>query len=1124
MKYFKPTNWAIENKIPVYILGIVITIIGIITYVKLPKEQMPDIVIPTIVVQTIHPGTSPTDIENLVTRPIEKQLKSVAGIKRIKSNSISDASIIIVEFRTDITPIIAKQRVQDAVDKSKSDLPDDLLREPNVQEIDFSEFPIMAINIAGDIDLKRLKEYAENMRDKIETFKEITRVDIIGAPEREFQVNVDLYKMNSAGLSFDDIERSIKFQNVNISGGEIVFGTQRRNIRLMSQYKSVDEIRNIILRSASGAELRLNAIAEVRDDFKEKQSFARLNGKSVISLSVIKKSGQNLIDAADQINKYVEEYKGKLPKGVIITITNDMSVYTRTTLADLINTVIIGFVLVTLVLMFFLGLKDSIFVALSVPLASFLAIMIMPTLGFTFNMVVMFAFLLALGIIVDDAIVVIENTHRLFTRKKIPIREAAKLAAAEVFVPVLTGTLTTLAPFIPLLFFPGIAGKFMYFLPVILIITLTASLFVAYIINPMLAVEYMGKETSNRKKNKNLIIVSITLTVFGVIFHLANLAGLGNFLFFLVILGILEKFFVTPILIKGFQSKIQPSMMRFYRRTLNFVLKGQRPYMVFAGTVVLLILVFIIFGMFPPKINFFPTTDPDNIYTYIKMPIGTDAKVTDSVTAIVEEKIASTFNDNEKYMIKSLISNVGIGAGDPQSPDRTAQPHKGKVTVAFVEFEHRKRMITSQFIERFRKSIGVMPGVEIIIESQKSGPPSGKEISIEIGGENLDSLSSIEKNVQKLISAAEIEGIEKLNSDLLRNKPEVLLEVDKVKANSFGISAAQIGMALRSAIFGREATKFRDDKDEYPVQIRLADEYKDNLDAIMNMPITIPEFGTGRIRQIPLASIAKISFTNTFEAINRKNNKRTITLSSNVITGFNAVQVNKHIQNAIKSLQLPEGYDINFTGQKEDQDEASNFLIMAFLSSIALILMILVTQFNSLSKPLIIISQVVFSTIGVFLGFVIFKFTMSIVISGVGIIALMGIVVRNGIVLIDFIDLLHEEKGGNVRKAIARGGSVRFNPVVLTALSAILGMIPLAIGLGIDFGSFFSTGDPKIFLGGFTAAFWGPLAWAIIFGLTFATFITLVVVPCMYFIQYAFKVKWDRRKELKAYRESLLEN
>ena len=1124
MKYFKPTNWAIENKMPVYMLGIVITVIGILTYLKLPKEQMPDIVIPTIYVQTIHPGNSPTDIENLITRPIEKQLKSIAGIKKIKSNSISDASIIVVEFRTDITPQIAKQRVQDAVDKAKSDLPDDLLRDPNVQEIDFSEFPIMAINIAGDIDLKRLKAYSENMQDKIETFKEITRVDIIGAPEREFQVNVDLYKMNSAGLSFDDIERSIKYQNVNISGGEIVFGTQRRNLRLMSQFKTVDEIKNIILRSSSGAEVRLNAIAEVKDDFKEKQSFARLNGKSVISLSVIKKSGQNLIDAADKINKYVEEYRSKLPKGVIITITNDMSVYTRTTLADLINTVIIGFVLVTLVLMFFLGLKDSIFVALSVPLASFLAVMIMPAMGFTFNMVVMFAFLLALGIIVDDAIVVIENTHRLFTKHNYPIKEAAKLAAAEVFIPVLTGTLTTLAPFIPLLFFPGISGKFMVYIPVILIITLTASLFVAYIINPMLAAEYMGKETTNKKKNKNLIKVSITLIVFGIIFHLSGLAGLGNFLFFLVILGILEKFFVTPILIKGFQEKFQPAMMHLYRRTLNFVMRGKRPYMVFAGTIVLLFVVIFIFANSNPNVNFFPVTDPDNIYTYIKLPIGTDAKVTDSVTSLVEEKIASTFKDNEKYMIKSLISNVGIGAGDPQNPDRTTQPHKGKVTVAFVEFEHRHGMITKQFLERFRKNIGVMSGVEIIIESQRSGPPTGKEISIEIGGENLDSLSNIEKRVSKIITAAGIEGIEKLNSDLQRNKPEILLEVDNVKANSFGISAAQVGMALRSAIFGREATKFRDDKDEYPVQIRLSDEYKDNLDAILNMPITIPEFGTGRIRQIPVASIAKVAFTNTFESINRKNNKRTITLSSNVITGFNAAQVNAQIQAALKNIELPEGYDISYTGQKEDQDEASTFLATAFLSAAAIIMLILVTQFNSLSKPFIIISQVIFSTIGVFLGFAIFRFTMSVVITGVGIISLMGIVVRNGIVLIDFIDLFHAEEGGNVRKAIAHGGVVRFNPVVLTALSAILGMIPLAIGLGIDFGSFFSTGDPKIFIGGFTAAFWGPLAWAIIFGLSFATFLTLVVVPCMYFIQYAFRVKWERRKELKAYRESLLDN
>jgi len=500
------------------------------SYISIPKEQMPDIVIPTIIVQTIYPGTSPTDIENLITRPIEKELKSVNGIKKETSQSLPDVSVVVVEFTTDVTPTIAKQRVKDAVDKAKTNLPNDLDRDPSVKEIDFSEFPIMTLNLSGDLEPGRLKKYAEEIQDKIETFREITRVDIIGAPEREFQVDLDLFKMQASGLTFDDVSRAIQSENVNISAGDFVSGGVRRDLRLNSQIKNVEDIKNIIVKTSRGAPLYLRDIADIKDGFKEIQSFARLNGKTVIALSVIKKSGQNLIEASDKINNFVKEFtKSRLPKGVTITVTGDMSVYTRTTLSDLINSIIIGFILVVLVLMFFLGVQDSVFIALAVPLSSFLAFIIIPGFGFTFNMIVMFSFLLALGIIVDDAIVVIENTHRLHTREDLPIKEAAKLAAGEVFVPVLTGTMTTVAPFFPLLFFPGIAGRFMYYLPVVLILTLTASLFVAYIINPVLAAEYMGRKTHKEKSDKRLHIIAVILVAVGILSHIGGMKGLGNF-------------------------------------------------------------------------------------------------------------------------------------------------------------------------------------------------------------------------------------------------------------------------------------------------------------------------------------------------------------------------------------------------------------------------------------------------------------------------------------------------------------------------------------------------------------------------------------------------------------------
>ncbi len=1128
MRRFKPTEWVIDNKIPVYAMTILLCIMGVITYINLPKEQFPDIVIPTIIVQTIYPGTSPGDIETLISRPIEKQLKSVQGIKKVTSQSMPDVSVVVVEFQTNVKPALAKQRVQDAVDKAKNDLPTDMQKDPAVQEIDFSEIPVMYVNISGDVEKYRLKQYAEDLQDKIESMKEITRADIIGALEREFHIDIDLFKMQAAGLTFSDVENSIKGENVNISGGEYVADGVRRNIRLISEFKAIKDIEDIIIKPGKGNIVYLRDIAKIKDDFKEQQSYARLNGKPVVTLSVIKRSGENLINAAEKIQKMVVEFENtKLPKSVDITITGDRSVSTKNSLDDLINSVIIGFILVTLVLMFFMGVQDSLLVGLAVPISSFLAILIMPSLDYTFNMVVTFSFLLALGIVVDDAIVVIENTHRLFTKEGMPIKHAAKTAAGEVFVPVLTGTLTTIAPFLPLIFFPGIAGKFMVYLPVILILTLTASLVVAFLINPVLAADFMGRGQHHeidghdvKPNDKRLHLISLTMVGFGVLFHLTNHPAVGNFLILLVILGYSNRFFVTPILIKNFQLKIRPLMMDSYRKTLTFSLKGKRPYYVLASMIVLFFVTITLFVMFPPKVNFFPSANPNFVYVSIKLPIGTDAIVTDSISQIIEERVYKVIGKNNTA-VKSVICNVGIGAGDPMSPDRAVTPHKAKITIAFVESNKRNGFSTIQCLEDVRKSVGTYPGAEIAVEQERGGPPTGKPINIEVSGDNLEELVRIERLLRENIKKSNIEGIEKLNSDLQENKPEIILAVDRARANFYGLSSGFIGMSLRTAVFGKEASKFRDDKDDYPIMVRLDEQYRKNLNAILNMPITFREMSSGQFRQIPISSVVKINYSYSFAGITRKNQKRTITLTSNVLTGFNANSINNQIESIAKSLNLPEGYDIKFTGEQQDQQEAATFLGTSFIVAIFLILIILITQFNSTIKPFIIITQVILSTIGVFLGFLLFRFTFSIVITGVGVVALAGIVVKNGIVLIDFIEMIHGDKA-RIRQSIIEGGVVRFNPVTLTAAATVLGVVPLAIGFNINFETMLSELNPHIYVGGDSAAFWGPLAWAIIFGLTFATFLTLVVVPCMYFMQYAFKVKFARWRELKAYRKAKL--
>ncbi|MBK6292322.1 MAG: efflux RND transporter permease subunit [Ignavibacteria bacterium] len=1114
-KKFPITSWAVENRTTIYVLTVILSILGVFSYMSLPKEQFPDIVVPTILVTTINAGTSPVDVENLISRPLEKQIKSIADVKKVTSTSIQDASIVVVEFTTGIDPVIGKQRVNDAVDRARSDLPTQLTKEPQVQEVDFSEFPIMNVNISGNVGLDVLKQYADDLQDKFESLKEIRRADIIGSLEKEVRVDIDPYRLQAAGISFDDVSRAIQYENVNISGGEVLNDGIRRNLQVTGEFKDVSQIENVIVKGSRGNTVYVRDIATVVETNKEQQSFARLDGKDVVTLAVLKKAGENLINASDQIQQIVKEYSAtKLPKNVTITITNDQSTATRINLADLINTIIIGFILVTIVLMFFMGVQNALFVGLATPLSSFIAFLIMPGFDFTFNVVVTFGFLLALGIVVDDAIVVIENTHRLHTKDKIDIKTATKYAAAEVFAPVVAGTLTTLAPFFPLLFWPGLVGEFMVYLPAILIITLTASLVVAYIMNPVFAVDFMDRKPARVSKRK--------LFAIGAAIGLASVGAVTGGQVWIAFLSIFtfgfwltNRKFITPRLIKPFQEKTLPWVMDLYRGTLRFVLQGKRPYLVIASMVGLFVVTIFLMVVAGPKVVFFPEADPNYAYVYVQMPIGTDAAETDSVVRVVEQRVNKVLGPKNP-LVKSVISNVGLGAGDPQNPDRTITPHKGKVTVAFVEFQYRHGASTQEYLGKFRDELRDLPGVEILVAKESNGPPTGKPINIEISGDELDQLIAIQDRVRRiLVDSLQIPGIEKLKSDLVRNKPELSVVIDREKANAEGISTAQVGMALRNSLYGSEATKYRSGEDEYAVQLRAREDMRGNADALLNLPITYRDMSSGQFRQIPMSSIAHLEYSSTFAGINRKNQKRVVTLGSNVLEGFNENEVNAEIRAALKNFELEDGYEIKLTGAQEEQAESANFLAMAFGIAAMLILLIMVTQFNSLSKPLLIMVTVLFSLIGVLLGFVIFRMTFSIVITGVGVIALAGIVVRNGIVLVDFTDVLRKQ-GWRTKRAIIEGGAIRFNPVVLTAGATILGLVPLAVGLNIDFWELINLRDPHIHIGSDSVAFWGPLAWSIVFGLSFSTFLTLVVVPCMYYIMATFQVRGARRKQRRA--------
>jgi multidrug efflux pump len=1103
LKELSFTSWCVNNRTAVYVFTFLVSVAGFMIYQGLPKELFPDVVVPTISVATIYPGATPADVENLITKPLEKQIKGINGVKKVTSNSISDFSLIIAEFSTDLDPTVCKQKVSDAVDKGKRDLPTDLDNDPQIQEFDISELPIMNINLAGDLPLDQIKKYAEDLQDKIETLKEITRVDIVGGLEREIQINVDLYKMTAIGITFMDIENAVQRENLNISGGEMRVGDLRRNIRVTGEFKDPKKIGDIVIRSFLGNSVFLKDIATVQDAYKERQDFARLDHKAVVTLNVIKRSGENLIVATDQIYQFIEEYqKDRFPEGLKIKVTGDTSDNTRIQLHDLLNTVILGFIFVVLVLMFFMGFTNAFFVGLAVPLSCLLAFLFMPALGMTMNVMVLFSLLLALGIIVDDAIVVIENTHRIFNKYDYNIEQSAKYAAGEVFIPVLAGTVTTLAPFFPLLFWPGIVGKFMKNLPMTLIITLGASLFVAFIMNPVFAVTFMKKDDyETPSKLRDYIKGFIAFGVIGILGYITGHSGIGNFAVF-AILMLLFYHFVLFNAIKGFQLRVWPRFMNGYRNLLKKLMVGARPLITSIAVLLLLIFSWTIFIVSKPEIVFFPSGQPNFAYVYCSLPQGTDAVVTDSITQEIEARVYKVIGQHNPD-VTSVITNVGLGAGDPQNPDRVATPHKSKVTVAFEKYAERKDPMTSKILSAIReefKKKGV-PGAIISVEAERNGPPVGKPINIEITGDDYAELEKISQNISANIQKAGIEGIDELKSDLQISKPEIILDIDREKAQREGVSLAQVALEIRTALFGKEVSKFRDVDDDAPIQLRLEPKYRTRVEELMNIRISFFDLGSGQFKQIPISALATVRYSNAISTINRKNQTRVVTLSSEVTEGFTANEIVPKIESVIADMDLPEGYEAKLTGEQEQQAETGNFLVVAFAGAFALMFFVLVTQFNSVVKPLIIASTVLFSLIGVALGFTIFRMPFSIVITGVGVFALAGIVIRNGILLIEFIDELRQ-RGYEVNEAVIEGGATRLTPVVLTAMAAILGLIPLAIGLNMDFESLFSHFDAKFYLGGDNVAFWGPLAWTMIYGLVVATFLTLLVVPCMYIMGY----------------------
>ena len=1120
---FGLTNLAVDNWVSMILLSAVIFIAGLISYNSMPKESSPEVVFPVIYVGTPYFGNSEVDIENLITRPIEKQVKGVTGIKKLTSTSIQDYSVIIAEFETGISIDQALQDVKDKVDLAKPDLPNDLDTEPNVFDINFSEFPIVTLNLSGNFKPEQLRNYAELLQDKIESLSEISEVKIKGTLEKEIKVDVDLNKMKAMNLTFGDIEYAIASENLTMSGGNIKQNNFERSIRIKGEFQSPTEIADIIVKSEFSRPIYLKDIATVTFGYEDPSSIARADENPVVSLEVIKKSGKNLLSAVDKIKDVVEDAKkAELPETLKINYFNDQSTNIKDQVSNLQNSIISGVILVVLVLLFFLGLRNALFVGIAIPLSMLMGILILYTMGITLNVVVLFSLILALGMLVDNSIVVIENIYRYYQNGYSKL-EASKLGTAEVAMPIIASTATTVAAFIPLAFWPGIMGGFMKYMPITLIAVLSSSLFVGLVFNPVFTYLFMKIDENSSEQStikKQNIVALVWAGIFGVIALLSFLIKLESIRnLSLIIAGfiLVFHFLLRPLSFK-FQEVFLPALENYYDTFVTWSLKKWVSIAIFFGSIVLTVLSAMIYFGSNPKVEFFPTSDPQFVNAFIEMPIGTDINTADILTKKLESKVIKML-DEKGYMpiVENVLAQIGENTGDPSQPggDPGSTPHKSRITVSFVKYQDRNGISSKEVLKDIRNTLKDETEARIVVDQNQDGPPAGKPINIEISGPELNTLLTLSSEIIEYVEDQNIPGIEELQADVSKDKPQLNLDVDRDKARRFGLSTLDISSAIRTAQYGKEVSKFKQGEDEYPIMVRLSPEYRDNINTLVAQNIAAKGGGF-----IPISAVTSWNNINTYSSVKRKDQKRVITIFSNVLEGYNGNEVVQNIKDALSAYKLPAGYSFVFTGEQEEQKEQMSFLLGALAIAGAMILLIIVAQFNSLIPPVIVLFAFLFSVIGVFLGYTFTNMSFVIIMSMVGIISLAGVVVNNAIVLMDYADLVRKERrealgvpenfqlsSEEIKQTIIYAGKTRLRPVLLTAITTVLGLIPLAIGLNIDFITLITASDPNFYIGGDNVSFWGPLAWTVIFGLIFATFLTLIVVPVMYWLFYKLNIK-----------------
>jgi multidrug efflux pump subunit AcrB len=1143
-KEFGLSSWAINNKTTMYVLILVIFYLGVAAFFKMPRENFPEVNETKIYVSSVFPGNTAEDIEKLIIDPLEDKLKTVSNVVEITSTSQEDYGMVIVEFDEKISVEQAKQKVKDEIDTetSSEDWPtfNGAKVEPDVFELSLSEeMPILNINLTGDYPIEKLKEYGEYLQDEIENLLEIKKVDIRGAQDKEVEVAVDIYKMMAAEVTFNDIIGAINNGNMTMSAGNLIASGQRRTIRILGEIESPSELENFVVKAENGNAIYLRDVADISFKEEDKTTYAREFGEPVVMLDVKKRAGKNMVAAVEEIRVIVDKaVKDEFPKDLKVTITNDQSSVTVGQVDDLVNNIIFGVILVVTVLMFFLGFKNAIFVGFAIPMSMFMSLMILELLGQSLNTMVLFGLIMGLGMLVDNGIVVVENVYRLMEDEGMSRYEAAKKGIGEIAFPIIISTATTVAAFIPLGLWPGLMGEFMMILPITLSVVLGSSLFVAIFFNSVLVSQYMTIEDKamplKRIIRNTAIMAGIGILVF--IFG-GQYRGLGTLMVMTALLLWAYRLFLRNWA-NNFQTSTLVKLENWYERQLRSALSGWKPYALTIGTFLLLIISVVAFGISintqRTKIEFFPDNKPNQIIAYIEYPQGTDIEKTNAITKEIEKRVYTVLNDaqyvdgDNNFLVESAVSQVGEGAGNPQTDAGSAaeMPHKAKITASMREYKYRRGEDSELLRQKVQTAlVGIYPGVLISVEKDAAGPPTGSPINIEIQGDDYDQLINTAEKMREYINTKNIGGIDELKIDVNKDKPTMRVVIDRKKAGELGISAAQVGQQLRNSIFGAKAGVYKEDGDDFDIYVRFNKDNRFNTSALFNQNITFRD-NTGKLKDIPLSTVAKHTNNSGYSAIKHKGTQRVVTVYSALSPGFiDAGAIVAQIQNEMKSYEnMPANVKVDYTGQLEEQEKQQNFLNGAFLTGLGLIFFILIFQFNSVSKPAIIMIAIFLSFIGVFGGLVITGNSFVIMMTMVGIISLAGIVVNNGVVLLDYAQLVIDRKKNqldldeseylaekDLYESIVVAGKARLRPVLLTAITTILGLVPLAIGLNINFFTLFADFNPNIYMGGDNVVFWGPLAWTVIYGLLIATFLTLILVPVLFFLIMKFKM-WLRTR------------